>query len=150
MALAIAPGIFLGVLFAALALWPGGDASAVATAGSQVHFVLQIHTKPGLANDSVFIQSQQLNSACSAGSVTYETLQGGSTAVPVTSPGSITVVLDSDGNAAVAVDAVNCASTTVTIDANVTTAPYYLATTTLKISPPAPLKRGLTVSPTKE
>src|SRR5579863_3315618 len=101
MASVIAPGIFLGVFLAALAGWWGGSAGAVPIVGSEVHVVLQIHTKASLAKDSIFIDSPQLSFECS--SVTFETLQGGSPAAPRTSANNIIVVLDSDGNTAVTV-----------------------------------------------
>jgi uncharacterized repeat protein (TIGR01451 family) len=146
----IAPGIFLGVFLAALAAWVGATAASGngATSGSQVHVVLQIHTKPGLANDSIVVDSTQLTFECS--SVTYETLQGGSTAAPRTSLNSIVVVLDSDGNAAVTVDAVNCAPGTAVVEAALTVAPFYDAQTKLTIDPPGVLKLGLTANPKTE
>jgi len=150
MASVIAPGIFLGVFLAALAVWSGGNATAgpAPTVGSAIHVVLQIHTKASLAKDSIFIESPQLSFECS--SVTFETLQGGSTSAPRTSPNNIIVVLDSDGNTAVTVDAVNCAPGTAVIEADLTVAPFYTATTTLVIKPPGVLKNGLTAAPTKE
>ena len=67
MALAIAPGVFLGIVFGALALWTSGAAAGNgATVGSEVHAVLQIHTKPNLANDSVLVDSSQLCSPAAA------------------------------------------------------------------------------------
>jgi hypothetical protein len=128
MAMAIAPGIFLGVVLSALAAWgsPAPTANIVATAGAEVHVVLQVHTNASLANDPILISSSQLVSRCS--SVTYETLQGGSTSSPRTSPDQITVILDDDGNTAVTVDAVNCAPGPSTVEADLTVAPYYTAT----------------------
>ena len=82
--------------------------------------------------------------------MTYETLQGGSTASPRTSPNSITVILDADGNADLTVDALNCAPGTAIIEADLNAAPYYTAVATLKITPPQVMKAGLTVAPTKE
>ncbi len=150
MALAIAPGVFLGVVLGALAAWgsPAPMAGTAGTVGAAVHFVLQVHTKASLANDSILIDSSQLTLECS--SVTFETLQGGSPASPRTSANSITVLLDDDGNTAVTIDAVNCAPGTAIIEADLTTAPYYTATAKLTISPPGVQKAGLTVSPTEE
>ena len=150
MALAFAPGVFLGVVLGALAAWAstGPSAGIVGTVGAEVHVVLQIHTQPSFANDSVLVQSSQLTFECA--SVTYETLQGGSTSSPRTSLDSITVILDSDGNADLTVDAVNCAPGTAIVEADLAAAPYYTATATLKIAPPEVLKAGLTVSPNKE
>ena len=82
----------------------------------------------------ILVDSSQLTFECS--SVTYETLQGGSTASPRTSANSIIVVLDSDGNTAVTVDAANCAPGSAIIEADLTVAPFYTATTTLVIGPP--------------
>ena len=78
MASAIAPGVILGVVFGALAvLASSGTASAAGQVGAEIHVVMQIHTKPSLANDSIYVESAQLNFMCA--SVTYETLQGGTT-----------------------------------------------------------------------
>ncbi len=150
MALACAPGVFLGVVLGALAAGasPGPSAGIVATSGAEVHVVLQIHTAPSFANDSILVQSSQLTFECA--SVVYETLQGGSTSSPRTSPNSITVILDSDGNADLTVDAVNCAPGSAIVEADLVAAPYYTATATLKIAPPGVMKPGLTVDPNPE
>ncbi len=129
--MAVAPGVLLGVVLGALAAWAstGTFAGTGATGGSEIHVVFQIHTKPSLANDSIFVSSAQLTFECS--SVTYETLQGGSTSSPRTSLDNITVKLDADGNTAVTLDGVDCAPGTAIVEADLTGAPYYTAIATL-------------------
>jgi len=74
-----------------------------AASGSQVHAVIQVETSPAYGGDTVNISSSQLQASC-GGTITFETLQGGSTIAPRTSVNSISVFLDGDGNVTVVVD----------------------------------------------
>jgi uncharacterized repeat protein (TIGR01451 family) len=120
-----------------------------AAGGSQVHAVIQVETSPSYAGDPVDISSSQLQSAC-GGTITFETLQGGSTTTPRLSIDSITVVLDDDGNVTVVVDAPDCAPGTDLVEADLTVAPFLTATTTLDVEPPQVTPAGVSANPSTE
>jgi uncharacterized repeat protein (TIGR01451 family) len=119
-------------------------------AGSEVHAVIEVETSPVYAGDSVTISSTQLQLAC-GGAILFETLQGGSTLAPTTSPDAISVLLDDDGNVTVVVDGDNCAPGTDLIEADMVKAPYLTATATLVVDPPHTATTfGLSAAPANE
>ena len=117
--------------------------------GSAIHSVIQVETNPSYADDTVNIDSSQLQASC-GGTIVFETLQGGTTTAPRTSFNSIQVVLDDDGNATVVVEGAPCAAGTDVIDASLTTAPYLTALTTLDVAPPEVTPAGVSASPNPE
>jgi len=119
------------------------------TAGSQVNAVIRVATSPVFAGDPVTVSSLQLQLAC-GGSITFETLQGGSTVAPRTQVNSITLILDNDGNATVVVEGVNCSAGTDLIEADLPHAPYLTATTELVVLPPQVTPTGVTAYPASE
>jgi hypothetical protein len=125
-----------------------GDLALVAD-GSQVHAVIQVETSPAYAGDHVVISSSQLEASC-GGTILFETLQGGLTTAPRRSFDSITVVLDDDGNVTVVVDGNDCAPGSDLIDADLTTAPYLTALTTLTVEPPQVTATGVSAYPNDE
>ncbi len=117
--------------------------------GSQVHAVIQVETSPSYADDPVHIDSSQLQSSC-RGTITFETLQGGTTRNPRTSTNSITVNLDDDGNVTVVVDGSNCSSGTDVVEADLTVAPFLTALTTVVVEPPQVTPVGVSAAPANE
>jgi uncharacterized repeat protein (TIGR01451 family) len=117
--------------------------------GSEVHAVIQVETSPSYADDTVHIESSQLQASC-GGTIVFETLQGGDTVNPRWSTNSITVVLDNDGNVTVIVDGANCAPGTDLVEADLTVAPFLTATTILTVLPPQVTPAGLTATPNNE
>jgi hypothetical protein len=117
--------------------------------GSQVHAVIQVETSPAYAGDHVIISSSQLEASC-GGTILFETLQGGLTTAPRRSFDSINVVLDDDGNVTVVVDGNDCAAGSDLVDADLTTAPYLTALTTLIVEPPQVTASGVSAYPNDE
>jgi len=117
--------------------------------GSQVHAVIEVETSAAYADDTVHIDSTQLQSSC-GGTIVFETLQNGSTLNPTKGVDSITVALDDDGNATVVVDGVECAPGSDVVEADLTVAPYLTALTTLQVEPPTATTPGITAAPTTE
>jgi hypothetical protein len=115
--------------------------------GSQVHDVIEVKTSPSYAGDPVHIDSSQLQESCE-GTITFETLQGGTTRAPRTSIDSITVVLDDDGDATVVVDGSPCAPGSDVVEADLDVAPYYTALGTLVAEPPVVTTAGVYGYPT--
>jgi hypothetical protein len=120
-----------------------------AASGSQVHAVIQVETSPSYGGDPVLISSSQLQASC-GGTITFETLQGGSTTAPRTSFNSISVVLDGDGNVTVVVDGADCAPGVDLVEADLTAAPYLTATTELDVEPPQITPEGVSATPADE
>jgi len=117
--------------------------------GSQVHDVIEVKTSPSYAGDPVHIDSSQLQESCE-GTITFETLQGGTTRAPRTSIDSITVVLDDDGDATVVVDGSPCAPGSDVVEADLTVAPYLTALDVLQVEPPVVTPEGIDVYPNDE
>jgi hypothetical protein len=118
----------------------------VETGQSEVHAVVQVHTLPSFAGDTVNIDSSQLVSSC--GSVQFENLQNNSTVYnPNVQDDRIDAVLDDDGNATVVVDATDCAPGTDVIEADLEVSPFLTALTTLVVLPPAVTPEGVTAYP---
>ena len=117
--------------------------------GSQVHDVIQVETSPSYAGDTVLVSSSQLEASC-GGFIVFETLQGGSTTSPTPGLNSISVVLDNEGNATVVVNGGPCAAGTDLVEADLTTAPYLTATTSLDVVPPGVTTPGVYASPATE
>jgi hypothetical protein len=135
-----------------LALIGPGSASAVpvvTTGGSEVHAVIQVETSPAYADDPVIITSSQLQASC-GGTITFETLQRGTTAAPTTSTDFIEVNLDNDGNVTVVVDGYRCAPGSDVIEADLAVAPYLTATTQIDVQPPQVTPSGLSAYPNDE
>ena len=116
---------------------------------SQVHAVVQVKMSPSFAGDTVTVSSPSLTGSCDP-PVLFETLQGGSIAIPRRNIDSITVVLDDDGNATVVVDAADCAPGLDLIEADLTQAPYLTASTILDVEPPQVTLAGVSVFPQDE
>jgi hypothetical protein len=126
----------------------------VETGQSEIHAVIQVETSPAFAGDIVDISSSQLLASCMGNPIylNYESLQGASTSGPDrTSNGSIQVVLDDDGNATATIESFyDCAPGTDVISADLESAPYYTALTTLTALPPVVTATGLTGTPNDE
>jgi hypothetical protein len=116
--------------------------------GSDVNAVIQVETSPAYADDTVDISSSQLQANC-GGTILFQTLQQQS-AGPVLANNHIAVVLDDDGNATVTVGGVNCAGGTDVIEADMTSAPYLTALTTLVVNPPVVTPAGVSGAPADE
>ena len=130
---------------------PGGSCPVLAppAVASSVDAVVEVHTSPSYAGDPVRISSSQLEASC-GGSVTFETLQGGTTDRPTTATNAITVVLDDDGNATVVVSGGPCAPGNDVIETDLIKAPYLSATTDLIVAPPGVTASGVTAAPATE
>ncbi len=114
----------------------------VETGQSFVVATIQVETSPAFAGDHVNIDSSQLSSACN-NEVYYISLSS--------TPGGendIQVPLDDDGNATVTVVGYNCAPGSSVIEADLISAPYYTALTTLVAEPPVPTTPGVFGFPT--
>jgi hypothetical protein len=124
----------------------------VETGASEVHAVLQVETNPSLANDSVIIQSTQLQDSCETHTIYFHSLQPGALGSPNAAFGEnfIQVTLDDDGNATVLVNGTDCAPGSSVIEADLTVAPYYTGLTTLQALPPQVTAAGLTGYPNNE
>jgi uncharacterized repeat protein (TIGR01451 family) len=125
------------------------DTDGPITFGSQVHDVVEIETSPIYAGDPINITSLQLQLAC-GGTITFETLQGGTTRFPHQGTNSITTFLDDDGNVTVIVEGQGCNAGTDLIEADLIDAPYLTATTVLKVLPPQVTPAGVTAYPSTE
>jgi uncharacterized repeat protein (TIGR01451 family) len=119
------------------------------TSGSEVNAVIQVATSPQFAGEPVTVSSLQLQIAC-GGTITFETLQGGSTIAPRTQLNAITLILDDDGNATVVVEGVDCSAGTDLIEADLPGAPYLTATTELVVLPPQVTTTGVAAYPSSE
>jgi len=117
----------------------------VETGSSQVAAVVQVEALPGFAGDTVNISSIQLTNSCR--SVDFYSIAGG---VPPVAGNPIAVTLDNDGNATVTVVGDECAPGKDKILADLATAPYSSATTTLCVDPPGATTHGVESYPSKE
>ncbi|MGH9016436.1 MAG: hypothetical protein ACRDY1_01695, partial [Acidimicrobiales bacterium] len=116
----------------------------VETGQSEVHAVVQVEACAAFAGDKVNIASSQLAASCTGG-LAFGTLQPGAHTTS-----SIQVVLDDDGNATVSLNGIDCAPGPSVIDADLTTAPYLTALTTLTALPPQVTPVGVTGYPANE
>jgi hypothetical protein len=119
----------------------------VETGQSYIAATIQVETSPSFAGASVNIDSSQLAAACS--STEYYNLQNGSVPFnPNNPPGpNIQAVLDDDGNATVLVMGYECAPGTRVVAADLMSAPYYTALSTLTADPPVVTVPGVTGYP---
>lgn len=117
----------------------------IETGASVVAAVVQVRALPGLAGDTVNISSIQLTNSCE--SVDFYSIAGG-----VDSEGTnpIAVTLDNDGNATVIVVGDECAPGNKKFLADLSGAPYWSATTNLKVESPAGTKHGIDSYPSTE
>jgi hypothetical protein len=127
----------------------------VETGQSEIKAIIEVETSPAFAGDVVNISSSQLAASCIQAE--YETLQGGSAlgnanaGGPVRSFNNISVVLDDDGNATVGIEsAYDCAPGSDVIEADLESAPYLTAITTLVATPPVTTTAGVTGYPNPE
>jgi hypothetical protein len=120
----------------------------VETGQSYVVATIQVETSPSFAGGSVNITSSQLTAACD-GNIDYFNLQNGGFPLFPNNPPTpnIQAVLDDDGNATVLVVGYGCAPGTSVVEADLMTAPYYTALTTLTASPPVVTATGVTGYP---
>jgi hypothetical protein len=113
----------------------------VETGPSLVMTIVQVETSPSLAGDTVDVSSSQLAGSCEL--VYFVPFQG-------TNGENVILTLDNDGNATVIVVGENCAPGSSLITADVMVAPYYTASTTLQVEPPAVTPAGVTGYPNPE
>jgi hypothetical protein len=113
----------------------------VETGPSLVMATIQVETNPELADDPVNVSSSQLAASCAL--VYYIPFVG-------ILQENVNLTLDNEGNATVTVVGEDCAPGTDLIEADVTTAPYYTATTELEVEPPAVTPEGVTGYPNPE
>jgi hypothetical protein len=117
----------------------------VETGQSDVEAVVQVNACASFAGDAVSIEASQLEDSC--GSLTFESLQGGSPGTPHISDDNIVAYLDDDGNLAVVVNGVDCAPGESVVEADLDGAPYLTALTTLTVDAPVPTPAGVTGYP---
>jgi hypothetical protein len=103
---------------------------------------------PALAGKKVKVDAPELQAACS-GSFSFETLDGGSVASPVTGT-SLSVDLDGSGNADMIVRGSTCMPGTYEVEAKLVSDPHTKGSTDLDVDPPATSPSGLTLSPNPE
>jgi hypothetical protein len=114
---------------------------------SYVAAVIQVETNPSLAGDVVNVSSSQLEAAC-GGSIFFYPLASG---FPILqSVDNVNIVLDDDGNASIMMEGFGCAPGSSVIEADLTSAPYYTALTTLVANPPVVTPAGVTGYPNPE
>jgi len=114
----------------------------VETGTSLVVATIQVETSPAFAGDEINIDSSQLSDAC------YNEVYFISLSATPGGENDIQVPLDNDGNATVTVIGYNCAPGSSVIEADLISAPYYTALTTLVAEPPVPTTPGLFGFPT--
>ena len=120
----------------------------IETGVSEVHGVVQVEARPAYAGMSVDIESEQLDLACSA--VYFAQNSGYTESVSFGLDTPAVVTLDAEGNATVELDAYGCPPEHFLLEADLVKAPYYTATTILKVKPPNKTKHGLTGYPNPE
>jgi IPT/TIG domain len=103
---------------------------------------------PSSAGKKVKVDAPQLEAACS-GSFSFETLEGGSVASPVTGT-SLSVALDGAGNADLIVKGSTCEPGTYAVDAKLVSDPGTKGSADLDVDQPATSPSGLTLSPNPE
>lgn len=115
----------------------------VETGASDVLTVVQVETSPIFAGDIVTVSSPQMSTACQA------------TFFSIASPlgifdqnGSIQLTLDDEGNATTVMFGTSCPPGPDLVEADLDSAPYTTAVSTLTVEPPAVTTPGLFGSPT--
>jgi hypothetical protein len=103
--------------------------------------VVQVETSAAFAGDLVDVSSTQLASSCAL--VYFIPFRGNFGE-------NVILTLDNDGNATVEVVGENCAPGSSVIEADIMSAPYYTAITTLQVLPPIVTPAGLTGYPNPE
>jgi hypothetical protein len=114
---------------------------------SFVAAVIQVETSPSLAGDVVNVSSSQLEASC-GGSIFFYPLAAGFPIVQ--SVDNVNLVLDDDGNASILMEGFGCAPGSSVVEADLTSAPYYTALTTLVANPPVITPAGVTGYPNPE
>jgi len=112
----------------------------VGAPSSEFYAVVSV-SGPSFAGMKVKVDSPDLQASC-AGSVAFETLQGGSVSSPVTGT-SLSVVLDRSGNANMTVSASECSIGVDQVDAAPVKAPHTSASTNFIVSPPEVFSPGI-------
>jgi hypothetical protein len=120
----------------------------IETGVSEIHAVVQVEAREVYGGMSVDIESQQLEFACSA--VYFAQNSGVSESVSFGRDEPAVVTLDNDGNATVELDAYGCPAEHYLLEADLVTAPYYTATTILKVKGPVKTPNGLVGYPNRE
>jgi hypothetical protein len=120
----------------------------IETGVSEIHAVVQVEARPVYAGMSVDIESEQLVLACSA--VYFAQNSGLSESVSFGVGEPAVVTLDNDGNATVELDAYGCPPVHYLLEADLVKAPYYTATTILKVKGPKKTPNGLFGYPNPE
>jgi len=118
----------------------------IETGDSQVMAVVQVSTSSKFAGDEVEISSMQLANTCAESE--FISYADGNDGLVTGTP--ITVVLDNDGNATVMFEGIDCSSGKQVIEASLVAAPYYSATTCLKVKSPRDTPAGVTANPQTE
>ena len=110
----------------------------IETYQSDVVVVVQVETSPTYAGDSVELDAPQFFSSCAP------MMHSGFFAYPlITNSETITVQLDNEGNATVGLVGFECSAGSDLIEASMTDAPYFTATTELTVTPPAVTTPGV-------
>jgi hypothetical protein len=120
----------------------------IETGVSEIHAVVQVEANPAYAGMTIEIDSGQLAFACSA--AFFSQNSGLTPSVSFGDDNPALVTLDNDGNTTVELDAYSCPPESYFLEADFTKAPYYTATTTLKVKPPHKTSVGLTGYPKRE
>jgi hypothetical protein len=118
----------------------------VETGASFVEAVVQVEAVPGLAGATVNISSTQLNNTCA--DVDFFSIADGLGSIYDGNP--IQVTLDNDGNATVWLNGGECAPGKDVIEADLVSAPYNSAETTLTVDSPVQTPRGVVGYPANE
>jgi hypothetical protein len=113
---------------------------------SVVAAVIKVETNPSFAQDTVTINASQLAASCRR-NFSLATVQGGTPSSLVTASHKIQVVLDNDGNVTVVASGEKCAPGRSKIEAALDVAPFYTATTWLKVKSPSVSGSGLSGEP---
>jgi hypothetical protein len=109
--------------------------------------VLQVEASPSLAGNTVVIGSSQLQAACGGTIFLLSLQQGGTPTAPTVGIDTISAILDADGNASVVLDTDECAPGADVVEADLASAPYLTALSTMTVDPPTPTPAGVTGSP---
>jgi hypothetical protein len=113
----------------------------VETGQSEVTAVVQVETSPAYAGDMVNIDSSQLTASCA--SLDFDTVAETAGQFDVTNVNNIQVALDDDGNVTVGLKGIDCAPGSSVVSADLESAPYLTALTTLVAEPPAVTTSGV-------
>lgn len=118
---------------------------------SSVAFVVNVGCRPVFAEQTVQINTPQLNNACHGTLSWYSATATGGTAPGTGAGESFTVTLDNNGNAeAVVWGGPSCAAGTDLITADLNTAPFTTVRTNVTIKPPHNTTPGLHARPNRQ